>query len=124
MKKLFVVFAIALLGGYIGTKIAVVEAQTTPTALQLTGSAPHTTCAVTPATTTFCFANDGLWQSINGGAYAQLGVATGGVTTGGVTSFNGRTGVVVPVPSDYPNAVTSVNSKTGAVVITATTALQ
>ncbi len=79
-------------------------------------TATHTSCTVVASTTQFCFANDGIWQSINGAAYVQ--VAPG---TAGVTSFNGRTGAVLPVPSDYPDAVTSVNGKTGAVVIGATT---
>jgi hypothetical protein len=77
---------------------------------------------VTPAVTTFCFASDGAWQSINGAAFTQLGAATLVVT-----SFNGRTGAVMPVASDYPfpaPPVTSVNGKTGVVVISASTSLQ
>ena len=88
---------------------------------QATVTGLHATCTVSPVTvpasTTYCFASDGLWQSVNGAAYTQVGITA--VT--GVTSFNGRTGAVVPVSSDYPDAVTSVNGKTGAVVLSATT---
>ena len=90
-KALILVLAFAL-GLLFGTLvIKVIYAQTVPTTLQLTGSAPHTTCAVVPSTTNFCFANDGLWQSINGAPYVQLTPAL----TGGVTSVNGKTGAVV-----------------------------
>ena len=86
------IFLAAFLGNWLGD---VVHAQT-PVALQLTGNAPHTTCVVTLSTTTFCFASDGLWQSLNGAAYVQVGAAAAGVT-----SFNGRTGTVVPAAGDY-----------------------
>jgi hypothetical protein len=45
------------------------------------GSALHTACTVTASTTTYCFANDGLWVSLNGAAYAQV------ATPAGVTSL-------------------------------------
>jgi hypothetical protein len=77
------------------------------------GAATHASCTVTAATTQYCFAADGLWVSLNGAVYTQIGV----VAVTGVSSFNGRTGAVLPVPSDYPAPVTSVNSKTGAVVL-------
>jgi len=88
-KALLLAILIFWSGEYLLPKIA--KAQTVPTTLQLTGSAPHTTCAVVPSTTNFCFANDGLWQSINGAPYVQLTPAL----TGGVTSVNGKTGAVV-----------------------------
>jgi hypothetical protein len=77
----------------------------------------HTACTVIATTTSYCFASDGLWVSLNGAAYTQIGV----VAVTGVSSFNGRTGAVVPVASDYPDAVLSVNGKTGIVVLTGTT---
>jgi hypothetical protein len=88
----------------------------------------HSTCpAVAASTTQYCFATDGIWQSVNGGAYAQVGVPV----AAGVTSWNGQTGAVTYTPPAPP--VTSVNGKTGAVVLipattvtapTATTTLQ
>ena len=97
------------------------RAQTPPSPFQMAvGSGLHTACTVTATTTTYCFASDGLWVSTNGGAYSQIGV----VAVTGVSSFNGRTGAVMPVPSDYPDAVTSVNGKTGVVVLTGTTTIQ
>ena len=83
---------------------------------QVSVSGAHTLCTtLSPlGQATYCFASDGLWVSLNGAAYTQVGV----VAVTGVSSFNGRTGAVLPVPSDYPDAVTSVNGKTGAVVLT------
>lgn len=96
------------------------RAQTPVPAQFSVSAATHTTCNPTVGATSYCFASDGLWVSANGGAFTQIGAA---VVTG-VTSFNGRTGAVVPVASDYPDAVTSVNGKTGAVVLGATTTVQ
>lgn len=36
---------------------------------------PHTSCVVTVGKTRFCYATDGLWQSISGGAYTQVGAS-------------------------------------------------
>jgi hypothetical protein len=104
------------------------RAQTTIPFQMAVGTGLHTACTVTTGTTQYCFAADGLWVSLNGAAYAQITV------TSGVTSFNGRTGAVLPAVGDYtytqisgtpPSAaVTSVNGKTGAVVLSATTTLQ
>jgi len=99
---------------------------------QVTVSGAHTLCTtLSPlGEATYCFANDGLWVSLNGAAFTQIGV----VAVTGVTSFNGRTGAVIPVTGDYtytqiagtpPSApVTSVNGKTGVVVLTGTTTIQ
>jgi hypothetical protein len=32
----------------------------------------HTLCNIVPNQTTFCFATDGMWQSLNGGTYTQV----------------------------------------------------
>lgn len=60
-------------------------------------SATHTSCTTTASTTTFCFASDGVWQSLQGATFTQVGV----VQATGVTSFNGRTGAVVAQSGDY-----------------------
>jgi len=75
------------------------------------------TCIVKPNYTAYCKAFEGPAVSINGAPFVKIPLT---VAPTGVTSFNGRTGAVMPVPSDYPNAVTSVNGKTGVVVLTAT----
>jgi hypothetical protein len=103
------------------------RAQTNPPFQMAVGSITHTSCTVTASTTQYCFASDGLWVSLNGAVYTQIGV----VAVTGVTSFNGRTGAVLSTTGDYtyaqlggtpPSApVTSVNGKTGAVVLGATT---
>lgn len=89
MRKLAAIFVLALLGGFLGGHLTA-RAQTT-VALQLTGNAPHTSCTVTASQTTYCFASDGLYWSNAGAAYVL--VATPAVA--GVTSVNGKTGVVV-----------------------------
>src|SRR6266851_5127033 len=107
MKKIG--YALVAIGLFLAG-VVISRAQTPNNPFQLSvSSATHTACTVVAGQTSFCFANDGLWQSIAGAAYVQVApVALG------VVSFNGRTGVVVPVPSDYPDAVVSVNGKTGA----------
>ena len=101
------------------------------------GPATHTSCpAVATGVTIYCFPSDGIWVSLAGAAYVQI--ASNGVVTG-VVSFNGRTGAVVPVASDYAFSqisgvatsaqvpvppVISVNNKTGAVVLGASTTIQ
>jgi hypothetical protein len=62
---------------------------------QVTYTGLHTACTLSPITTppsaSVCAAGDGVWVSINGGAYVQLGPSV----VSGVTSVNGKTGVVV-----------------------------
>jgi hypothetical protein len=103
MRKLLVLFAVLLLGGFIGGRITA-HAQTT-VALQLTGNAPHTSCTITASTTTYCFASDGLYWSNAGGTYALLASAT----TAGVTSLsvNGGTAQTGAVAITVPTAATS-----------------
>jgi hypothetical protein len=60
---------------------------------QLTVVGTHTSCAVAVGQTNFCFASDGLWQSLNGAPYVQLTPSTPIGTL--VTSVNGKTGAVV-----------------------------
>lgn len=72
----------------------------------------HTSCVTAAGTTTYAFASDGLWISMNGGAFAQVQVGT---PVAGVTSWNGQTGAVTYTPPTAP--VSSVNGKTGAVVL-------
>lgn len=92
MRKLlvvaFVAFAAAFVGNWLSSEV---QAQTVVPPITIIAPAlTHTSCNVTPAATSYCFASDGLWQSLNGAAYTQLGVAVGGVT-----SVNGKTGAVV-----------------------------
>jgi len=91
LRKIEVGILVVIMGLGIYSLSRPANAQTVPTTLQLTGSAPHTTCAIVPSTTNYCFANDGLWQSINGAPYVQLTPST----PSGVISVNGKTGVVV-----------------------------
>lgn len=121
MKRNWVPICVGVLIGIVSGVL--VHAQTTAgLPAQATFGGVHTACTLSPGPAvppalpqaSLCEAGDGLWLSVNGGAYVQLGAAG----AAGVTSFNGRTGAVVPVASDYPDAVTSVNGKTGAVVLT------
>jgi hypothetical protein len=60
-----------------------VQAQATSGPLQIQAvSVAHTSCTITASVTTYCFASDGLWQSLSGAAFVQLGVASApGVTS-------------------------------------------
>lgn len=99
MKRTFALIVVILLaafaGNYLGNTVAHAQAAAV---LQLTGSwSTHTACAPTAGQTTLCIASDGLWISLSGGTFTQLGAAS----SAGVTSFNGRTGAVVPTANDY-----------------------
>ena len=96
-----------------------VQAQgSVPWAMTVVGA--HTLCTVVASATTFCFAADGVWQSLNGAAFAQLG-AQGPAGPTGATGATGPQGPQGPAGS---GGVTSVNGKTGAVTLAATTTLQ
>jgi hypothetical protein len=132
---LFVVFAgiaVALVSMFVG--ISSVRAQSTPSfnPPQWGFGTPIATAvsqcvAPTGPTGSICPVNTAgvvSYYGWNGTAWAPMGGAS---VVGGVTSFNGRTGAVMPQPSDYPPPpapVTSVNGKTGAVVLAATTTVQ
>jgi hypothetical protein len=117
MRKLLVVFAIALLGGFLGSRIS---AQSTT--LNLTVASGTTSANCQPgvaAQTSFCLTGGGsIYSSVNGAAYVCIAGPACPATSAGVTSWNGLTGVVTYTAPVAP--VTSVNGKTGAVVIGAT----
>lgn len=92
-------------------RLGKVQAQSN--ALQIQAAATHTSCTVSTGITQFCFASDGLWQSLNGGAYTQLGVITGGVTSISVNGGTAQTGAVsITIPSKATTTVTSTASTT------------
>jgi len=100
MKKLAsgILLCLVFLVGLETSRVARVHAQTAEAAT-FQGLAAHTTC-LTPVTGSYflCVASDGIWVSNNGAAYFQVVASSG---TAGVTSFNGRTGAVVPTAGDY-----------------------
>jgi hypothetical protein len=125
MRNKLVVLAIAVLlfGAW---HLGRVQAQSTTPFTVIAGSLTHTSCpAVAASTTQFCFANDGLWQSINGAAYVQLTPGTaGGVTSvtvcnaAGASCGSAQTGAV---SLNIPTKVT-VTAPTTTVTNTAPTA--
>src|SRR6185312_11724372 len=58
------------------------------TPYQFTVVGAHSLCTVATGQTRYCFASDGVFQSLNGAAYASL-VGSAPI---GVTSLNGKTG--------------------------------
>lgn len=101
MKHILVVIAVLVCADIAAHFVPSVHAQSAGVPLQLTVSAAtHIACSPVVAATTFCAAADGLWQSINGAAFTQVGA----VAPTGVTSFNGRTGDVVSAANDYSYA--------------------
>lgn len=85
------------------------QAQTvSPNPITIQSSITHTSCPVAIAgVTQYCFASDGLWVSVNGGVFSQLGVqplpGVSSVTVcnlSGVTCGAPQTGVVsINIPS-------------------------
>lgn len=75
-----------------------------------------TTCQTHAGISTFCMGTDGFVFSVLG---AKYGPNLANQSAAGVASWNGLTGVVT-----YTPPVTSVQGKTGAVTIAATTSLQ
>lgn len=70
--------------------VIVSHAQTTNPFQMSVGPGLHTACTVTASTTTYCFANDGLWVSLGGAAYTQVGVvAVTGVSSVAVCNAAG-----------------------------------
>ena len=79
-----------------------VEAQT-PAPWSFSVSAPHTSCpAVAAGVSQYCFATDGIWQSLNGVAWVQVGVQAGGVSS---ITVNGGTAQTGPVALTIPTKV-------------------
>lgn len=116
---LAVLFCVAALPHLLISTIRIVRAQNptlTPTQFSV-GTGTHLNCTLVASETTYCFASDGVWQSLAGGAYTPLG----GVGPVGPAGPQG-----IPGPQGPPgvNGVTSVNGKTGVVTIGATTTLQ
>lgn len=85
------------------------KAQTvSPNPITIQSTIAHTSCpAVIAGVTQYCFASDGLWVSVNGGVFSQLGVqplpGVSSVTVcnlSGVTCGAPQTGVVsINIPS-------------------------
>lgn len=80
--------------------IVVTHAQTGAPSVQYPAG-DHTLCIVVPSTTAYCYPNDGMYQSIKGAAFSQVGiVAVTGVTSvtvcnaAGVSCGTAQTGAV------------------------------
>lgn len=106
MKKIIVPFFSLLFVALFAYSIGRISAQTVSPPITIQSTVPHTSCVVPPAgTSAYCFASDGLWQSINGATYVQLpsvaGVSSVTVCNAGGTSCGiALTGAVkVNVPS-------------------------
>lgn len=78
MKKLGI-FLCELVVLIYAVSVLTVVAQAPPTALTFTAELPFASCQpIAAATTRYCFATDGLYQSINGAAYVKLTPASVG----------------------------------------------
>jgi hypothetical protein len=84
--KTFTIVLLTLLALLAGYKLVKGQSVITSAPFQMEVQGLHTVCTLNASgLTQYCFASDGLWISIAGAPYAQLG---------GVTSVNGQTGVV------------------------------
>lgn len=80
--------AFVFLGGYAYHANEIHAQAATAAPWQVAVAGAHSLCTAVASTTTYCFAQDGLWVSINGATFTQVGGVTGNV----VTSLNGKTG--------------------------------
>jgi hypothetical protein len=112
-RTVFEIVGCLVLGAILGGILSMVSRAQTPATLQLTGTQSHTACTLsTTGSATFCFATDGLWQSLNGGAYTQIG-ASAGVTSIAVNGGAAQTGAVaLTIPTKATTTVTSTASTT------------
>jgi hypothetical protein len=86
MNKIFKIVGLVVLGLMLG--FGITKAQVPNNPLQWgVSTATHTSCTIVASTTEFCFANDGLWVSINGASYTQ--VAASGVASVSVCNAAG-----------------------------------
>jgi hypothetical protein len=109
--KIVLLFAIGVLAGYvlIGGNLNRAQAQNpdlTPVQIQV-NSVPHTNCTITAGVTRYCFASDGIWESINGGAYAQVAPGTPGAT--GPAGPQGPAGAPGAIGPAGPKGVVTIN---------------
>lgn len=121
MKKLVIVLTVLVVLDFGIRFIPGVHAQgNVPYAFSVS-SAQHTACTPIPSVTTYCYADDGAFQSLHGAAFTPMVTPPG---VGLVTSVFGRTGDVVAKSGDYtyaqianpPTFVTSFAGRNGIVV--------
>ena len=83
---------------FLGVEVdRVVQAQTVVPPITVQSTQPHTACALPPAgSSAYCFASDGLYESINGAAYALVNTPppTAGVLSIAVNGGTPQTGAV------------------------------
>jgi hypothetical protein len=124
MRKLLVLAGMIIIGIGTAWRLRAQAANAIPWQVGVTGA--HTLCVVVAGQTNYCFAADGLWISLNGAAYVQMGVTgpIGPAGPAGPAGAAGATGPQGPPGTPGSGGVTSVNGKTGVVTIAATTTLQ
>jgi len=104
MKHILTVLLAVLTLSVIGHLQSVTAQNPDLTPYQFTVVGAHSLCTVSTGQTRYCFASDGVWQSLNGAGYAPL---VGGAPTG-VTSLNGKTGdLTVSAVAAAPVATTT-----------------
>jgi len=85
-KRIIIVGMLLLTAFALGMRVEdKVLAQSAP--IQIQSSVAHASCTAATGVTTYCFANDGLYVSLAGATFTPIG-------GGGVTSVNGKTGAV------------------------------
>lgn len=117
MKRLAVILAGLLilgLGFFLGQRNTV-KAQTSAPPWQVTVSGSHSLCTPVSGQTTFCFASDGLWQSLAGGAFTQLGGSQAAPTI----TINGKSGTTFTLTSAAPTITSTSSSTAPALSVTA-----
>jgi hypothetical protein len=135
MRILLIVMLVSMLFGALTYKeVSKVAFAQSTAPLSITVVGVHTSCTVAASTTTFCFASDGLWQSLSGAAYVQLGAAISGVSSitvcnaAGANCGTAATGAIsLNIPTKAITTVTPTGSASAPIVTvtaTSTTTLQ
>ena len=97
------------------------RAQSTTPFTIVTQSLTHTSCpAVIASTTQICFASDGIWQSLNGAVYTQVGGAVSAVTSVTVCNVAGASCGSPQTGAVSLNIPKTVTVTVGAPTVTAT----
>lgn len=116
MKRLFLVATglLVLAVGIIIGQHSAVEAQSSAVPLTVAVSGSHTSCgAVVSGQTQYCVADDGIWQSIKGATYVQVGATQ----APSPITINGKTGTTFTLTTSAPTV--SSNATAPALGVTA-----
>lgn len=108
MKKVLLLLLVLAIGWGIG------RAQTPSAPFSFSVSAAHTGCpAATPGVSQYCFATDGIWESLNGGTSVRVDVQAATPIT-----INSKTGTNFTIGATSTAPAITASSSTPTVTVT------